>query len=74
MHLFHIPQFPIQDRNVHTSVLNPGALWVMEQVQGGICEFGQFSLILDAITLMWRDCNVKQGMSVMADDYVSTYF
>ena len=31
MHLFHIPQCSIQNRNVHISVLN-GALWDMEQV------------------------------------------
>ena len=40
MHLFHIPQCSIQNRNVHISVLN-GALWDMEQVQPGICELGQ---------------------------------
>ena len=31
MHLFHIPQCTIENRNVHISVLN-GALWDMEQV------------------------------------------
>ena len=35
MHLFHIPQCSIQNRNVHISVLN-GALWDMEQVHSGI--------------------------------------
>ena len=40
MHLFHIPQCSIQNRNVHISVLN-GALWDMEQVHSGICEFGE---------------------------------
>ena len=39
MHLFHIPQCSIQNRNVHISVLN-GALWDMEQVHSGICEIG----------------------------------
>ena len=39
MHLFHIPQCTIQNRNVHISVLN-GALWDMEQVHCGICEIG----------------------------------
>ena len=43
MHLFHIPQCSIQNRNVHISVLN-GALWDMEQVHSGICEIG----------LLWR--------------------
>ena len=37
MHLFHIPQSSIQNRNVHISVLH-GALWDMEQVHSGICE------------------------------------
>ena len=41
MHLFHIPQYSIQNRNVHISVPN-GALWEMEQVHSGICELGQF--------------------------------
>ena len=36
MHLFHIPQCSIQNRNVHISVLN-GALRVMEQGHSGIC-------------------------------------
>ena len=39
MHLFHIPQCSIQNRNVHISVLNE-ALWVTEQVHSGICEIG----------------------------------
>ena len=33
MHLSHIPQYTIQNRNVHISVLN-GALWDMGQVTG----------------------------------------
>ena len=39
MHLFHISQCTIQNRNVHISVLN-GALWDMEQVHCGVCEIG----------------------------------
>ena len=42
MHLFHIPQCTIQNRNVHISVLND-ALWDMEQMHCGICEFGLFT-------------------------------
>ena len=42
MHLFHIPQSSIQNRNVYISVLN-GALWDMEQVHSGIGELAQFS-------------------------------
>ena len=41
MHLFHIPECSIQNRNVHISVLN-GAFWYMEQVHSGICEIGLF--------------------------------
>ena len=37
MHLFHIPQCSIQNRNVHISVVN-GALLGVEQVHSGICE------------------------------------
>ena len=42
MQQFHIPQYSIQNRNVHISVLN-GALWDMEQVYSGICELGQLT-------------------------------
>ena len=41
MHLFHDPQYTIQNINVHISVLN-GALWDMEQVHYWICELDQF--------------------------------
>ena len=41
MHLSHIPQCTIQNRNVHISVLN-SALWDMGQVHCGICEIGLF--------------------------------
>ena len=40
MHLFHIPQCTIQNRNVDISVLN-GALWDKQQLHCGICELGQ---------------------------------
>ena len=40
MHLSHIPQCSIQNRNGHISVLNE-ALWDMEQAHSGICELGQ---------------------------------
>ena len=42
MHLFHIPQCTIQNRNVHISVLD-GALCDMEQMHNGICELFQFN-------------------------------
>ena len=41
MHLFHIPQCTIQNRNVHISVLY-GTLLDMGQVHCGICEIGPF--------------------------------
>ena len=44
MHLFHIPQCSIQNRNVHISVLN-GASWDMEEVHSGVCELGQFNTL-----------------------------
>ena len=40
MHLFHIPQCSIQNKNVHISVLS-GGMWDMEQVHSGIYELGQ---------------------------------
>ena len=39
MHLFHISKCTIQNKTVHTFVLND-ALWDMEQVHFGICEVG----------------------------------
>ena len=47
MHLSYIPQYTIQNRNVHISVLN-GALWDIEQVHFEICEKGPFHLPLKA--------------------------
>ena len=38
LHLSHIPQYTIQNRHVHISVLNC-ALWDMGQAHCGICEF-----------------------------------
>ena len=51
IHLFHIPQCSIQNRNVHISVLN-GALWDMEQVHSGTCEIGVFK---------WTEFNFKNN-------------
>ena len=48
MHLYHIPQCSIQNRNVHISVLN-GALWDMEQVRYVICEIGLLSYTKSSI-------------------------
>ena len=39
MYQAHIPQYTIQNRNEHISVLN-AVLWNMKQVHCGICEFG----------------------------------
>ena len=53
MHLFHIPQYTIQNRNVHISVLN-GALWDMGQVHCGICKLGQWSFQDHAENFYWE--------------------
>ena len=45
MHLSYIPQYTIQNRNVDISVLN-GALWDMEQVHHGICEWGHLLWVI----------------------------
>ena len=39
MHLSHIPQYTIQNRNVHISVLN-GVLWNKGKLHRTICEIG----------------------------------
>ena len=57
MHLFHIPQCSIQNKNGHISVLN-GALWDMEQVHSGIRELGQNCV--STIRILWASqlsCN-----------------
>ena len=45
VHLSHIPQCTIQNRNVHISVLN-AALWDMGQVHCGICEIGSITCVI----------------------------
>ena len=39
MHLSHIPQYTIHNRNVHITVVN-GVLWDIGQVHCRICEIG----------------------------------
>ena len=50
MHLSHIPQCTIQNRNVHISGLNC-ALWDIGQVHCGIREFGV--LLNDWSIVVW---------------------
>ena len=50
MHLSHIPQRTIQNRNGHISVLN-GALWDMWQVGCWICAFGHFFVVRQKLVL-----------------------
>ena len=51
MHLSHIPQYTIQNRNVHISVLN-GVLWDMGQVHYEIYKTSLFHYLLGA---KWDD-------------------
>ena len=39
VHLYHMPQFIFQNRNIRISVLN-SELWDMGRVRCGICKFG----------------------------------
>ena len=61
MHQFHIPECSIQNRNVHTSVLNE-ALWDMEQVHSEICEIGlllccvQYCVRVITLSRLRQDC------------------
>ena len=56
MHLYHILQCSIQNRNLHISVLN-GALWDMEQLHFGICEIGLLPSFVGVHgTTMQRSC------------------
>ena len=50
LHVFHIPQCTIQNRDVQISVLN-GALWDMKLVYCGICARGQMAL--DIVCMKW---------------------
>ena len=54
MHVSHIPQCTIQNRNAHISVLN-GVLWDMEQLHYRICEVGQPDLTIDRIGISWPE-------------------
>ena len=56
--VFLIPQCPIQNRNVHISVLKDDALLDMEQVHCGICELGQLILV-DMGTIIWQQTITK---------------
>ena len=61
MHLFHIPQCSIQNRNVHISVLN-GAIWDMEQVHSEICEIGLLEQTgVTKLQLINQICSNKYG-------------
>ena len=62
----HIPQYTIQNRNVHISVLN-GALWGIEQVHCGICESGQ----LPPFVIGWPVCS-EYRLACLWRDY--SYF
>ena len=55
MHQFHIPQYTIQNRNVHISVLN-GVLWDMRQLHCGICEFGLLDSPYAYVVNCWCLC------------------
>ena len=52
MHLFHVLQCTIQNRNVHISVLN-GALWDMEQVFCGIMKWSIAHIGFQANQVFW---------------------
>ena len=52
MQLFHIPQFTIQNRNVHIFVLN-GALWDVKQLHCWICELVQSVASRDEGDVTW---------------------
>ena len=50
MHLFHIPQCPIQNRNVHISVMN-GALWDMEHIHYYIMDIHKYIMNIHTVIL-----------------------
>ena len=57
--LSHIPQYTIQNRNVHISVLND-ASWDMGQVHCGICEIWSMGLLAEVCSnpqLMLESCS-----------------
>ena len=73
MHLFHIPQCSIQNRNVYISVLN-GALWDMEQVQSGICEIGPLLLNVEMISPWVLTHSVWDKMATISQTTFSEAF
>ena len=65
MHPVHSPQFIIQNRNVHISVLN-SPLWGMEQAQCGMYQLGKLWAL--AHTCSKKRYNNVTFMSVMASE------
>ena len=68
MHLFHIPQYTIQNRNVHISVLN-GVLWDMEQIHWGICEI---DLLLEHSVYCWFTIDHEKLNELQKKDIINT--
>ena len=71
MHLFHIPQCSIQNRNMHISVLN-GALWDMEQVHSGNCETDLLCNIHGRILMNQLVCDDR--FSVIPNTFIRTSY
>ena len=54
MDVFHIPQYTIQNRNVHISVLN-GVLWDMRQDHFGFCGIVLYSRLYVLLAFVMYD-------------------
>ena len=64
MHLCHIPQCTIQNRNVYISVLN-GALWDIEQVHCDICEFCLLNTLCEIVLRLQPNFKLKMKMGII---------
>ena len=73
MHLCHIPQCTMQNRNVHISVLN-GALWDMEQVHCGICEIGLFQTTIPNVLYGIETINLTVASIFQTHDFICYLF
>ena len=67
MHLSHIPQCTIQNRNVHISVLN-GVLWNMGQLHCGVCHIGLLCCNFSAQTTKSRHNTSRDDIAIIANN------
>ena len=70
MHLIHVAQCTIQNRNVPIAILN-GALWHMEQVYYGICQLLEVAIHIHLCTECIQNFSIQHNVGVSAVQHFS---